>query len=86
MGVTNARLIGMVLLQATLVGLIGYGLGIGATALFFEVTKNVVALQGFFMPVQVAIGTAVAVGLIVLLASLLSLRKVLVLEPAVVFR
>jgi putative ABC transport system permease protein len=86
MGVTNGRLIGMVLLQATLVGLIGYGLGIGATALFFEVTKNVVALQGFFMPVQVAIGTAVAVGLIVLLASLLSLRKVLVLEPAVVFR
>ena len=86
MGVSNLRLIGMVLLQATIVGLIGYGLGIGMAAGFFEATKNVTALSGFYLPWQVAVGAAGAVGVIIVLASFLSLRKVLVLEPAVVFR
>ncbi len=86
MGVSNARLIGMILLQASIVGGIGYGLGIGMTALFFESTQNVTALMGFFLPWQVAVGAAGAVALIIVLASFLSLRKVLVLEPAVVFR
>jgi len=35
---------------------------------------------------QVMAGTAVAVIFIVLLASLLSIRRVLILEPAIVFR
>ena len=35
---------------------------------------------------QVMVGTGAAVVLIVVLASLVSVRKVLVLEPAVVFR
>jgi putative ABC transport system permease protein len=35
---------------------------------------------------QVLLGTAGAVAFIVTLSSLLSIRKVLVLEPAVVFR
>jgi len=86
MGVSNGRLTGMVLLQATVVGLIGYGLGIGMTALFFEATRNVTALAGFYLPWQVAAGAAVAVAFIIVLASFLSLRKVLLLEPAVVFR
>jgi putative ABC transport system permease protein len=86
MGVSNGRLVGMILLQATTVGCIGYGLGIGMTALFFESTQYVTALMGFFLPWQVAVISAVAVAMIIVLASLLSLRKVLVLEPAVVFR
>ncbi len=86
MGVSNARITGMVLLQATIVGLIGYGLGIGMTAAFFEGTRNVTALSGFYLPWQVAAGAAGAVGLIIVLASFLSLRRVLMLEPAVVFR
>ncbi|RPI86500.1 MAG: FtsX-like permease family protein [Planctomycetaceae bacterium] len=86
MGVSNRRLTGMVLLQATVVGLIGYGLGMGMTAAFFESTRTVTALAGFYLPWQVAVLAAVAVALIIVLASLLSLRKVLVLEPAVVFR
>ena len=40
----------------------------------------------FYMTWQIMAGTAVAVGVIVMLASLVSIRKVLVLEPAVVFR
>lgn len=86
MGVSNLRLVGMILLQALVVGLIGYGLGMGLAALFFEATKDVVALAGFFIPWQVMALTAVAVLVIILLASLLSIRKVLVLEPGIVFR
>lgn len=86
MGVSNPRLIGMILVQAVVVGSIGYGLGMGLAAFFFESTKNVVALQGFFIPWQVMVLTAGAVLIIIVLASLLSIRKVLVLEPAIVFR
>ena len=86
MGVSNWRLVGMILLQATIVGCIGYGLGIGMTALFFESTQNVTALMGFYLPWQVAGIAACAVALIIVLASIISLRKVLILEPAVVFR
>jgi putative ABC transport system permease protein len=86
MGVTNGRIIGMVLLQAVIVGAVGYGIGMGFAALFFEATKNAVALQGFFMPWQVMAIVAAAVMVIVLLASFMSIRRVLVLEPAIVFR
>lgn len=86
MGVSNLKITGMVLLQATIVGIIGYGLGIGMAAAFFESTRNVTALAGFYMPWQVALGALCAVAVIIVLASFLSLRKVLTLEPAVVFR
>lgn len=86
MGVTNLGLTGMVLLQATVVGLIGYGLGIGMAALFFESTKNLIHLAGFYMPWQVAAVAAGAVTLIIISASLVSLRRVWMLEPAIVFR
>ncbi|MFN9827327.1 MAG: hypothetical protein ACK58J_24520 [Planctomyces sp.] len=39
-----------------------------------------------WVPWQVAVIAAGAVGLIIVLSSLLSLRRVLVLEPAMVFR
>jgi putative ABC transport system permease protein len=86
MGVSNTRLVGMILLQALAVGTAGYGLGMGLTALFFEWTKNMVHLQGLFLPWQVMAATAGAVLLIVILASLVSIRRAIVLEPAVVFR
>lgn len=86
MGVSNGRLVGMILLQATIVGCIGYGLGIGMTSLFFESTQGVTALMGFYLPWQVAVIAAGAVAVIIVLASMISLRKVLILEPAVVFR
>ena len=34
MGATNGRIVGMILLQATVVGLLGYGLGVGLAAFF----------------------------------------------------
>jgi putative ABC transport system permease protein len=86
MGVSNTRIVAMVLVQALVVGAIGYAFGIGLTALYFERTKHTTVLEGLFMPWQVVAMVGVAVLVIVLVASLLSVRKVLVLEPAIVFR
>jgi len=88
MGVSNARLVRMVLLQALVVGVIGYGLGVGGAALFGLVfpllAKN--APPSFYLCWQVLAMTAGAVLVIITVASGMSLRRVLFLEPAVVFR
>src|SRR5262249_39991199 len=64
MGVSNLRLVGMVLLQAAVVGTLGYTLGVGLAALFGETVPRISRLA-FHMPWQVLVGTAVAVGVIV---------------------
>jgi putative ABC transport system permease protein len=84
MGVSNGRLIRMVLFQALVVALLGYGLGIGLASLFGVATQNTEI--SFFLPWQILALTAVATGLIAALASLVSIRPVLFLEPAIVFR
>ncbi len=85
-GVTNWRIVGMILMQALIVGAVGYGLGIAMTAGFFEATKANLDLRGFRLLPEVMAGTGAAVLLIVILASIVSVRRVIVLEPAVVFR
>ncbi|WP_435010654.1 ABC transporter permease [Tundrisphaera lichenicola] len=84
MGATNGRIVGMILLQALVVGFLGYGIGVGLAALFGERTKG--GELAFYTPWQLLPITGVAVVLICILASLISVRKVIVLEPAVVFR
>ena len=84
-GTTNRRLMGMILLQALVVGAVGYAVGMGFAAVFFIVARTE-ATRGIVLLWQVMVGTGVVVLLIVTLASLLSIRKVLVLEPAMVFR
>jgi putative ABC transport system permease protein len=86
MGVNNRRLIGVILLQALTVGAIGFAMGVGLTAVFFERTNQITHLAGLHMHWQAVAGVGVAVLVIVSLASLLSMRRVLVLEPAIVFR
>jgi putative ABC transport system permease protein len=86
MGVTNWRLMQMILLQATTVGAMGYSLGIGATAVFFTYTNRITHLAGINMTWLAASFVGAAVLMIIVVVSLFSLRKVLVLEPAVVFR
>jgi putative ABC transport system permease protein len=85
MGVRNRRIVGMILLQAVVVAPIGYGLGVGAAAVFGELTTGHSKLV-FYMPWQVLVGTGAAVVLVAMVASLFSIRRVLVLEPAMVFR
>jgi len=84
-GTTNRKLMGMILLQALVVGAVGYAVGMGLATVFFIVARTE-ATRGIVLLWQVMAGTGVVVLLIVTLASLLSIRKVLVLEPAMVFR
>jgi putative ABC transport system permease protein len=86
-GVTNGRLIGMVLLQGALVGVIGYAIGIGMAAVLIKAgAANAPALRGFFMPWQVAVIAAIVVTLIITVAGFGALRRVLTTDPASVFR
>jgi len=86
MGVPNAGILRMIVLQALLVGSIGYGLGAGLTAIFFITTGNITHLAGLHMTWVALLGTGAAVLLIVVATSIISARRVLTLEPAVVFR
>jgi putative ABC transport system permease protein len=151
MGATNIRIVSMILLQALLVGLLGYGLGVGLASVFgwlnqsptsdlrfffdhrglipwiagglvflalglgicrivsWPATRHavVVVLSGYGLALLLAWWlsnldkdqelafftwwpilpiTAAAIILICILSSLLSIRRVVVLEPAVVFR
>jgi len=88
MGLTNGRLIGMVFLQAAVVGAIGFAMGLALTAVFFELaTANPTSFfRGFYLPWQVALGVAGVATIIMLLTSLISLRRVLIIDPAIVFR
>ena len=85
-GVTDLRLVGMILLQALIVALSGFALGLGLAAEFFEVTIHRTATRGFVLLWPAVIGTGVLILVIVMLASLLSIRKVITTEPAIVFR
>ena len=84
MGATNGRIVLMILLQATVVGLLGYGLGVGLAAWFGLSTQG--GELAYYTPWQLLPITGGAVVLICILASILSVRRVVVLEPAVVFR
>jgi putative ABC transport system permease protein len=84
MGADRATLLKMILIQALLVGSIGYGLGVGLASVFGALTAN--SELAFWMPWQLLIISAVAVTLICVIASVISLAKVLRLEPAIVFK
>jgi putative ABC transport system permease protein len=86
MGAGNLSLMFMILLQATLVSFIGYGLGIGAASWFGMLANSPGSKLAFYMPWEVFIGTGAAVAIISVLSSLLSMHRVMVLEPAVVFQ
>ena len=86
-GVTNWRLVGMVLLQAASVGLIGFSLGTGMAGEFFNFfAYHNMATRGIILMWQSVVLTGGCIFFVVILASVLSLRRVLVLEPAIVFR
>src|SRR5215211_1713946 len=84
MGATNLRIVGMIMLQALVVGLLGYGLGVGLAAAFGLMSAG--TELSYFTHWMILPITATAIVLICLLASILSVRRVIVLEPAVVFR
>jgi putative ABC transport system permease protein len=84
MGMTNVQIVLMILLQATVVGLLGYGMGVGLAALFGW--KAAGTELAFFTPWLLLPITGGAIVLICILSSLLSVQRVIRLEPAIVFR
>jgi putative ABC transport system permease protein len=85
MGASTGLLARMLLLQAFTVGLIGYGIGVGLTALFgFAVLP--VGQPPFLLDARSMITTAVAIVIICGFAALLGIRRVAKLEAAIVFR
>ena len=84
MGTTDRTLRRMILLQALVVGFSGYGLGAGLTSLY--VLANASDSHGMTLNWQLLAGSGGAVMLIVLMAALVSIRKVMKLEPAIVFK
>src|SRR5215470_14948877 len=85
-GVTNVRLIGMILLQAFTAGTLGFSLGTGMAATFFEIFMRQLATRGIVLMWQCVALTGACILFVVIVASVLSIRRVLVLEPAAVFR
>ncbi len=85
-GIKNRRLLMMVLLQAAVVGLVGYAVGLGAAATFFETAGRSPNFRGFYLPWQVAVASAFVAAGIMLLSSLVALRRVMFVDPAIVFR
>ncbi len=84
MGAGNLTLLRMILLQATVVGVVGYGLGVGGAALMGRASGR--SELAFLLLPQILAVTAAAIVLICLLSAVLSLWKVLRLEPAIVFK
>lgn len=84
MGATNGTIVGMILLQAAVVGLLGYGLGVGLASAFGKATQG--GELAYYTPWQLLPITAAAILLICVLSSIICVRRVVVLEPAVVFR
>jgi putative ABC transport system permease protein len=85
MGATNPTLLCMILLQSSVVGAIGYGLGVGAASTWGLLLSGRTQLA-FKLPWPLLVISAVAVMAICLGSAALSIRKVMTLEPAVVFR
>ncbi len=84
MGATNAKLLRMVVLQALVVGAIGYGLGVGAAAFMGWKTRG--TELAFRLPWQIMVASGAAILIICVFSAALSLWKVVKLEPAIVFK
>ncbi len=85
-GVTNARLAGMILLQAGSTAALGFAIGTGMQATFTEIFLRRLATRGIELMWQSVALTGVCILFVVIVASILSIRRVMVLEPAAVFR
>jgi putative ABC transport system permease protein len=85
MGASNGLLCRMLLLQAFLVGIIGYGIGVGMASLF-----GLASLKSgqppFHMPYQILLISLGVILFICSFAALIGIRKISKLQPAEVFR
>jgi putative ABC transport system permease protein len=84
MGLKIETLVKMVYLQSLIIGMIGYGIGIGLTTIFgIMVNDTVVA---FKMPFKLLLFSGGGVFIIILLSARLAIRQVIKVDPSIVFR
>ena len=87
LGATNFRLAKLVAYQIAVVTFIGFAIGTGVAAAFFElVSSPTSALRGFFIPWWMPLITLAVMSLSIILSTSIALRRVLVVEAATVFR
>jgi putative ABC transport system permease protein len=84
MGATNAVLLRMIILQALVVGAIGYGMGVGGASLFGYLMRG--TELAFRLTPDLLYVSAGAIIVIIVFSALISIRKVMGLEPAIVFK
>lgn len=84
MGADNNMLIRMVLLQAVFVSAIGWGIGMGFTALF-GILSNGTELS-FSLPLWLYLFSGASILLISLFAAFISMKRIIKLDPAIVFK
>lgn len=84
MGATDGRLMAMVVLQALVVGALGFGLGTGLAALVGASTRG--SPLAFRMPWQLLFTAGAAITIICSLSAMLSMHKVVRLEAGIVFK
>ena len=85
MGMTSARLSLMLVIQSATVGMIGFGVGLLATAAFACVAIEK-QQPPFVMPWQVPVAAFAVIQLICMLAALMGIVRLSLYEPAMVFR
>jgi putative ABC transport system permease protein len=84
-GISNGELAMMIFLQSSFVAVIGYGIGVGLMAIMgLNVPHN--GELAFYTPYQILIIAFVLVFFFCTAASLVSIRQVLKIEPAIVFK
>jgi putative ABC transport system permease protein len=86
MGTSSLTLTKMILLQAMIVGLVGFGAGAGLGGIFGLVAGGQDSKIAFATPWPLLVISFVIIMTICLLSALISIQKVVRLEPAVVFR
>jgi putative ABC transport system permease protein len=84
MGASNMRLARMTITQALVVGVTGYGIGMGLLSLFFRAIPE--GKAPLLLRWEVAAFVFGAVLLIISFASLMGIRRIARIEPAIVFR
>ncbi|MFA6045270.1 MAG: ABC transporter permease [Phycisphaerales bacterium] len=85
MGAGSLTLVWMILLQALVVGTVGYGIGAGAAGAFTLTTRAFESELSAYFPWQLLVGSFFATLATIGLGSVLSIRRVLSVSPGVVF-
>lgn len=85
MGASNSLLFRMLILQALVVGFIGYGIGVGIASIFGHISHANESFP-FFMPYHILIFTLIAILAICSFAAFLGIKRVRKLDAAEVFR